>query len=116
MTDGPRYHERGLLRGLEILCVFSTAAPSLSLTELQDRLGIPKSSLGRLLSCLEYMGFVEQDPTTQAYRLGIRALQLASNYRAVLRVEDVAQPLLEAPAQQCPQRAGISHLSQRPVV
>jgi oligopeptide/dipeptide ABC transporter ATP-binding protein len=99
MTDGPRYHERGLLRGLEILCVFSTAAPSLSLTELQDRLGIPKSSLVRLLSCLEYMGFVEQDPTTKAYRLGIRALQLGSTYRAVLRIEDVAQPFLEELAQ-----------------
>jgi DNA-binding IclR family transcriptional regulator len=116
MTDGPRYHERGLLRGLEILCAFSTAAPSLSLTELQDRLGIPKSSLVRLLSCLEYMGFVEQDPTTKAYRLGIRALQLGSTYRAVLRIEDVARPFLEELAQQCHQCAGISRLSKGRVV
>ena len=116
VTEGPKYHERGLLRGLEILCAFSTAEPALSLTELQERLDVPKSSLVRLLSCLEYMGFVEQDPLTKRYRLGIRALQLGGVYRSMLRIEDVARPFLEDLAQQCQQSAGLSRLSQGRVV
>ncbi len=116
LTEGPRYNERGLLRGLEILCAFSTAVPSLSLTDLQERLEIPKSSLVRLLSCLEYMGFIEQDPATKVYRLGIRVVQLGGVYRSLLPIEDAARPFLQELAQNCQQSASITRLSQGRVV
>lgn len=47
------------------------------MTQISEQIGIHKSTVHRLLATLEEKKFVERDPSTGAYRLGINMLQMA---------------------------------------
>lgn len=47
------------------------------MTQIAEQVGIHKSTTHRLLATLEKRRFVERDPATGVYRLGIRLLQMA---------------------------------------
>lgn len=64
-------------RSLQILELFSEA-PSLSLIEITNHIGLAKTTTFGLLATLERRGFLEQDTETGRYRLGIRFMELAS--------------------------------------
>jgi DNA-binding IclR family transcriptional regulator len=68
---------RAVERALDVLMCFSRKTPELSMTEIADQIGIHKSTVHRLLATLERNRFVQRDPVTGAYRLGIRLLQMA---------------------------------------
>ncbi|MCG0239985.1 MAG: IclR family transcriptional regulator [Firmicutes bacterium] len=61
---------------LRLLETFSRAEPELTLAELSRRLGLGKSTVFRLLSTLEARGFVERNPETGRFRLGLKALYI----------------------------------------
>ncbi len=68
---------RAVERALDVLQCFSSRTPELTMTQIADQIGIHKSTVHRLLGTLERRKFVERDPGTGAYRLGIRLLQMA---------------------------------------
>jgi DNA-binding IclR family transcriptional regulator len=90
-----RYTVPGLERGLRILCEFSRREPSLTAPELARRLGVPRSTVFRLLVTLEQMGFVERTPDGRAHRLGLAVLRLGFEYMASLDIVALGRPLLE---------------------
>jgi IclR family acetate operon transcriptional repressor len=47
------------------------------MTQIAEQIGINKSTVHRLLGTLEKRRFVQRDPATGAYRLGIRLLQMS---------------------------------------
>jgi IclR family acetate operon transcriptional repressor len=47
------------------------------MTQIAEQIGIHKSTVHRLLATLEKRRFIERDPATGVYRLGIRLLQMA---------------------------------------
>lgn len=51
-------------------------AQGIRLTDLVARSGFDKSTVHRLLGCLQDEGFVERVPSTKLYRLGIESMQL----------------------------------------
>ena len=60
---------------MEILC----ASPSsLSVREVEERTGIPRSTAHRFLSSLEDQQWVFRDPATEGYRPGIRFFLLSN--------------------------------------
>lgn len=63
---------RAVERALAVLSCFSSRTPELTMTQIADRIGINKSTVHRLLSTLEKQRFVQRDPATSAYQLGIR--------------------------------------------
>jgi DNA-binding IclR family transcriptional regulator len=65
-----------LARGVEILQLITQE--ELAAAALEQRLGIPKASLTRILKCLEQSKFIEIDPETRLIRGG-RALVLAGD-------------------------------------
>ena len=65
-------------RVLRVLEVFSPAQRDLTLSEIADRLKLPKSSVHRLLTVLIAHQFIERDPATRHYRLGIRLFEIGS--------------------------------------
>jgi IclR family KDG regulon transcriptional repressor len=73
-SDGNR---TSLERGLRILGEF-TIAKSLSVSELARRTGTSRSTVSRLAKALADQGYLERDPTTQAYQLGLRLWELGS--------------------------------------
>lgn len=56
---------------------FNQQTPELSMTQIADQIGIHKSTVHRLLATLERNQFVQRNPATGTYRLGIRLLQMA---------------------------------------
>lgn len=94
-TDPDRYTVPGLERGLRILGEFSRREPTLTAPELARRLGVPRSTIFRLLVTLENMGFVERTPDGRAHRLGLAVLRLGFEYMASLDIVELGRPLLE---------------------
>jgi IclR family pca regulon transcriptional regulator len=94
-----RYSIEALARGLNVLALFSSESPSLSLTDIVDTLRLGKSTAFRVLSTLEALGYLERDPTTRRYRPGLKVLQLGFTALNGLEVGQVARPYLERLAQ-----------------
>lgn len=66
-----------LTRGLVLLIELGGAPDGLVLSELAARVGLPLSTAHRLLSDLAALGFVEVEPASKRYTLGLRVLELA---------------------------------------
>lgn len=96
MKATPTANLQTVERALLALTHFSAREPEWGLTELADRLGISKSMAHRLLATLVDHGFVEQNPRTRHYRLGLRLLGLGAVVGDNLRIRRVALPHMEA--------------------
>jgi IclR family acetate operon transcriptional repressor len=69
------------------------------LSEISKRVGMTKNRVFRILSTFQARGYVEQDPATQAYRLGLSLFHLGHRARSQLNVHDIALPHLTRLAQ-----------------
>jgi IclR family acetate operon transcriptional repressor len=74
------YHTRAVSRALQILSSFTVQDFELSVADLHEKLGIHKSTLVRLLQSMAAEGFIEQNPLTGEYRLGIKTFEIGSLY------------------------------------
>jgi DNA-binding IclR family transcriptional regulator len=90
------YRVPGLERGLKILAEFSQREPVLGAPELSKRLGIPRTTVFRLLQTLEMLGFLERADRDRNYRLGIAVLRLGFEYLSSLELTDLGLPVIEA--------------------
>lgn len=68
---------RAVERALDVLLCFTRQTPELSMTQIAEQVGIHKSTVHRLLATLEKKRFVQRNPDTGIYQLGIRLLQMA---------------------------------------
>lgn len=89
-----KYIVPALERGLKILEEFGRDSRSLSAPELARRLDLPRSTVFRLLSTLETMGFIERVPGGNDYRLGMAVLRLGFEYLSSLELTELGQPIL----------------------
>lgn len=83
-------------RALQVLDLFTTRSPEWGATEVAERLGISKSMAYRLLITLSEHGFLQQDPKSKRYRLGLRLLGLGSLVGDQLEVRRIALPIMES--------------------
>jgi DNA-binding IclR family transcriptional regulator len=83
---------RAVDRALDILLCFTRQTPALSMTQIAEMVGMNKSTVHRMLGTLESKRFIQRDPVTGIYRLGIRILQMA-----YLTLEQNELRLLAAP-------------------
>lgn len=90
-----RYNVPALERGLRVLCEFSRENRTLTAPELARRFKLPRSTVFRLLSTLETMGFIERDEGGREYRLGLAVLRLGFEYLASLPLNELGLPLLQ---------------------
>lgn len=101
-------------RALEIL-EHLTRGP-IVFSRLADELGYPRSSLHGLLGTLTEMGWVELDPRTRTYSLGIRAWEAG---RAYLRARDLVEravPYMEQVRDRLDETVQLAVLDGRDVV
>lgn len=84
----------GLERGMQILMLFNRTRPAISAPEIAHSLGIPRTTVFRLLQTLQALELVV--PTDSgAYRLGPAVLRLGFEYIASLELTELARPVLE---------------------
>ncbi len=70
------YRVQALDRALDILDCFSFQDRELSLSEIVKITGFNKTTAKRLISNLESRGYLQQDPQTKVYQLGMRLFEL----------------------------------------
>ena len=85
---------QSLDRALEILRLLGTE-PEMRVTDLARRLEVHKSTVFRLLATLQQHGLVEQNPSTERYRLGYGLVRLAGSVVAELDLARASRPVLE---------------------
>jgi DNA-binding IclR family transcriptional regulator len=91
------YHTQAVSRALQILSSFTPKDFELTVADLHARLGIHKSTLVRLLQCMAQEGFVQQSPTSDGYRLGIKTFEIGNVYHRtrMKNIGAVANPYMQ---------------------
>ncbi len=84
-----------------------TSGPA-GVTEIADRVQLPKSTVSRMLSTLEELGAVEQISAGGDYRIGWAMLELAAAARPGRSLVSVARPHLAELARRTGEATGIS--------
>lgn len=88
-----RYPIVVLARALDLLDALESNG-TLSLTEASAITGINKVTTLRVLANLAERGYVERDPTSLRYRLGLRLLKLSARLAEGIDLRTLARPLL----------------------
>jgi len=70
------YRVQSLERALDILDGFNFQDRDMSLSEIAERTGLNKTTAKRLISNLTARGYLNQDPASRRYRLGMRLFEL----------------------------------------
>lgn len=78
-------------KALELLRYFNESNPSIGLSQLAKLSGKDKSAVLRYMSALQRNGFVEQDDSSKAYRLGPAILRLSRIRELTFPTETVAR-------------------------
>jgi IclR family KDG regulon transcriptional repressor len=72
----PNYPIKVLDKTFSILDILLQHDSSMHMTEISEKLGLYPSTIHRILDTLKHWGYVEQDPKSQKYRLGLKLLEL----------------------------------------
>src|SRR5262245_42626198 len=110
------YIIQSVSHALDVLEQFSGEAEELGVTELSKRLKLHKNNVFRLLATLESRGYIEQNRTTENYRLGIRCLQLGQSYLQHMGLLRQARPILLDLVRQVRETAYLAVLRRAAVV
>ncbi len=89
------YSIQSVSHALDILESFTKTEDELGVTALSKRLDLHKNNVFRLLATLEYRGYIEQNPATENYRLGVKTLQIGSIFIEQRECRRQARPILE---------------------
>lgn len=82
-------------RVCDLLEAFTLDAPERSTVELARAVGLPKGTVYRFVSTLVQRGYLEQDPDSRRYRLGVRVLDLSRVLLQQLDIRKRALPYME---------------------
>lgn len=89
-----RYHIRAILRALDVFEAFSPDHPTLSLMEVSETVGLNSSTTYRILATLCSRGYIEQEPDTGRYRIGVAILRPTNTFMSRLSLRERVYPLL----------------------
>jgi len=91
---GDRNFVTALAKGLRLLAQFSPERPRLSLSELSQQSGLPKTTTFRLLKTLAELGYVGYDPMLEVYFPGPGVMSLGFSALATMEIREIARPYL----------------------
>lgn len=77
-------------RALRVLEAFLLGEPQLGVLEISRQLDLDKSVIHRILATLVRRRFIEQDPASRRYQIGLRVWELGQRYLAGHQLEDLA--------------------------
>lgn len=82
-------------KAIQLLNLFTIQHTEIGLSELARLSGFDKAATRRFLVALQKHGFIEQNPSTKAYRLGVGFLHLARVREAMFPLKTVVKQSLE---------------------
>ena len=107
---------QSLSRALDIIELLHHEPSGLGVTEIATRLDLTKSTVHRILSYLAERGFIERAGDGQAYRLGLKFVEIASGRLNQLELKTEAAPHLRRLVERLGQPAHLAILSGTDVV
>jgi DNA-binding IclR family transcriptional regulator len=87
---------KSLVKIARILDCFSTVNRTLSLRDICDRTGFPKSTTHRLIASMREVGLLDQDREGDRYRLGLKLFEFGNIVLANMDLHREARPFVEA--------------------
>jgi IclR family KDG regulon transcriptional repressor len=81
-------------RTLDLIELLATSKDGLGVTEIGQRIGLHKSTVFRLLQALSARGYIEKDPKTSTYKLGLKFIEISGLYIKKLELKTEALPFM----------------------
>jgi len=97
----PNYPIKVLDKTFSILDILIQHGSSMHMTEISKKLDLYPSTTHRILDTLKHWGYIEQDPHTQKYQLGLKALELGMAKLHQMDLVREATPYLKELVKQC---------------
>jgi DNA-binding IclR family transcriptional regulator len=114
--DKSEYIIQAVSHALDLLEQFHNDVDELGVTELSKRLKLHKNNVFRLLATLESRGYIEQNKTTENYRLGLKSLELGQTFIKQMGLLRQAKLTLEQLVAQCNETAYVAIFKEDCVV
>ncbi|HHJ00651.1 MAG TPA: IclR family transcriptional regulator [Candidatus Aerophobetes bacterium] len=99
--EQPNYPIKVMDKSLSVMELLLRHASPMSITEISEKLGIYPSVVHRILDTLRYWGYVEQDPITQKYQLGLKVVELGMAKLHQMDLVKEATPYLKELVNRC---------------
>lgn len=91
---------QSIIKAIRLMSLFSSKEPTLTLSEISNRLGIPKSTAHNILTTLLSQGYIEK-VAGDSYALGTAIIALTQGIRVNVELRDRAAPLVRELADTC---------------
>jgi len=91
---GQKYLVPSINRAIAILTILADTEGGLSLSEVAEKLNVPKSSIFNLLNTLLIHNFVNRDQSTNKYSLGMELFHLGSFVVEQMDIRRIAAPMM----------------------
>lgn len=87
-------HVQSLARALHLIEIMSEYNHEISVTDLSNKLGWPKSTTYGILSTLRDYRYIDQSPTTGRYKIGVRFFEIGNIVSRSWDIHTIAVPHL----------------------
>lgn len=111
-----RYLIGSVLKAAEVLSLFGEGSPKLRNIDIARKTGFNKSTVMRLLLSLENVGFVEKDPVSGKYSIGLGLFEAGSKYLDKTDLHRQAMPLISELASKCNETAYLAVLKDQEAI
>jgi DNA-binding IclR family transcriptional regulator len=89
-------------KAFEILELFLSGEPSISVPEITSRLGFPRTTAHELVQTLLPLGYLEKSDTeAHRFTLGLRVFELSGVYASQLDITDIGQKVARKISKKC---------------
>lgn len=93
-TVDEKYLIQTVKNAMQLLLLFTRNAPEWTLTELANEKELNISTVKRLVNTLTNYGYLEKDPITKKYRLGLANIRLSGVLTTTMEIYKEARPIL----------------------
>ena len=102
---------QSLVRGIALLRAIAKSSPGASAADLAEAVGIPRTTVSRLLATLEELGIVERLPRSRRWIVGSEVARLGRAADPFAALRERGQPLIESIAAEVGETAmiGVVH-------
>ncbi|KZE38999.1 IclR family transcriptional regulator [Bhargavaea cecembensis] len=103
-------------RAIDILELFMASKPELSIKEISGKLELSKSTVHGIIKTLEYRGYLQQDPESLKYRLGIKLFELGNVVGNSMDIRKIASPLIRGLVEELSETVHLAVMEREEVV
>jgi DNA-binding IclR family transcriptional regulator len=114
--DGEGDTVQAVTRALSLLEIIAGEESAITLSELAKKAQLKMATTHRLLATMKNRGFVEQDPISSRYRLGIKAFEIGNAALSVNDLRSVGRPFIKFLAERVNETTNLAILDGAEVV